>query len=48
MNELQKISKEEIPNNLKDINELPILHNKTIKQEEGVGYVLERIKQIND
>lgn len=48
MNELQKISKEEMPNNLKDINELPILHNKTINKEEGVEYVLERIRQIND
>lgn len=48
MNELSKISKEEIPLNLKNINKLEILHNKTINIDEGRDYVIERIKELND
>ncbi len=48
MNRLAQISKEEIPANLKDIDKLEILHNKTIKIEEGRDYVMERIKALND
>ena len=48
MKELNKITKEDIPNNLKNINELKTLHNKTIKYEEGIDYVIEKINQLND
>ncbi len=48
MIKLAQIAKEEIPSNLKAINKLEILHNKTIKIDEGRDYVIERVKKLND
>ncbi|NLZ76262.1 MAG: threonine synthase [Erysipelotrichia bacterium] len=48
MEKLAQISKEEIPTNLKGLDKLEILHNKTIKINEGRDYVIERIKELND
>lgn len=45
---LAQIAKEEIPSNLKDINKLEILHNKSISIDEGRNYVIERIRELND
>lgn len=46
MEELYKLSNEEIPVNLKEINNLPIMHNKNINIEEGIKTVLERIGKL--
>ncbi len=47
MEKLAQISREEIPLTLKDINELEILHNKTIEIAEGRDYVIERMEKLN-
>lgn len=46
MRELEKISQEKVPINLKKIENLPILHNKTIDVEDGIKLVLERIEKL--
>ena len=46
MKELERISQEKIPNNLKDIENLPDLHNKTIDIKDGIKSVLERIEKL--
>ncbi len=48
MEQLAKISKEDIPSNLKDIDKLEVLHHKTINIVEGKDYVIERINKLND
>lgn len=46
MRELEKISGEKIPNNLKNIENLENLHDRTIDIEEGVKVILERIEKL--
>ncbi|MGI6607469.1 MAG: threonine synthase [Erysipelotrichaceae bacterium] len=48
MKRLAKMSKEEIPADLKNLDRLEILHNRTINIDEGRDYVIERIKKLND
>ncbi|WP_022819660.1 threonine synthase [Fusobacterium russii] len=44
MRDLERISGEKIPTNLKDIENMPNLHNKTIDIKDGIKTVLERIE----
>lgn len=46
MRELEKLTKEEIPDNLKKIENLPDLHCKNIDMEDGINTILERIEKL--
>lgn len=46
MRELEKISGEKIPDNLKNIENLPDLHKRTIDIQDGIKTVLERIEKL--
>lgn len=46
MRELEEISQEKVAKNLKEIENLPILHTKTIDVEDGIKLVLERIEKL--
>lgn len=46
MRELERLSGDKIPNNLKDIENMPDLHSKTIDMKDGIKTVLERIESL--